>query len=83
MIRSGGRVFFAAARAVWEGYDAVTPLTDEEWAALPDMVLAIQLTCVAAFAGSDKLAQLFEINREMLRFIRDNMECFRENIRRA
>ena len=75
--------FFAAARAVWEGYDAVSPLTDEEWAALPDMVLAIQLTCVAAFAGSDKLAQLFEINREMLRFILDNKEYFRENIRRA
>ena len=68
--------FFAAARAVWEGYDAVTPLTDEEWRALPDMVLAIQLTCVAAFAGSDRLAQLFEVNREMLRFIRKNMDRF-------
>lgn len=68
--------FFAAARAIWEGYDAVAPLTDGEWHALPDMVLAIQLTCVAAFAGSDKLAQLFETNREMLQFIRDNMGCF-------
>ena len=68
--------FFHAARAIWEGYDAVSPLTDEEWRALPDMVLAIQLTCVAAFADSDKLAQLFEINREMLRFIKDNVDCF-------
>lgn len=65
--------FFDAARAVWEGYDAVIPLTDEEWSALPDMVLAIQLTCVAAFSGSDKLAHLFEVNREMLRFIRNNI----------
>ena len=69
--------FFDAARAIWDGYDSADSLTGEEWRALPDMVLAIQLTCVAAFAGSDKLAQLFDINREMLNFIRSHMDCFR------
>lgn len=68
--------FFPTVKAIWAGYDAVSPLTEEEWHALPHMVLAIQLTCVAAFAGSDKLAQQFEINQQMLQFILKNMECF-------
>lgn len=68
--------FFPTVKAIWAGYDAVSPLTEEEWDALPHMVLAIQLTCVAAFAGSDKLAQQFEINQQMLQFILKNMECF-------
>lgn len=68
--------FFDVVKAIWAGYDAVSPLTKEEWAALPDMVLAIQLTCVAAFAGSDKLAQQFEINQQMLQFILKNVACF-------
>lgn len=69
--------FFDVANAIWQGYDAVEPLSDVEKEALPDMVLAIQLTCVAAFAGSDKLAQQFEVNQEMLNFILQNMERFR------
>lgn len=68
--------FFDAAKAIWQGYDSLSPLTDEEWHALPDMVLAIQLTCVAAFAGSDKLAQQFEVNQHMLQFIRSNIQRF-------
>lgn len=68
--------FFTAAKAVWQGYDSLAPLTEQEWRALPDMVLAIQLTCVAAFAGSDKLAQQFEVNVEMMQFILENMERF-------
>lgn len=68
--------FFDMAQAIWAGYDAISPLTEEEWAALPDMVLGIQLTCVAAFAGSDKLARQFEINQQMLQFILNNMERF-------
>lgn len=68
--------FFDVAKAIWHGYDAVSPLTPEEWTALPDMVLAIQLTCVAAFAGSDKLVQQFEVNQHMLQFIRTNLHRF-------
>ena len=40
------------------------------------MVLAIQLTCVAAFAGSDKLVQQFEVNQHMLQFILGNIQRF-------
>jgi len=68
--------FFQVAKAIWQGYDTVSPLTDEEWNALPDMVLGIQLTCVAAFAGSDKLVHQFEVNQKMLQFILNNMERF-------
>jgi len=68
--------FFAVAKAIWQGYDAVSPLTGLEWQTLPDMVLAIQLTCVAAFAGSDTLVQQFEVNQKMLQFIRGHMDLF-------
>lgn len=68
--------FFAVAKSIWQGYDAVSPLTELEWHTLPDMVLAIQLTCVAAFAGSDTLVQQFETNQKMLQFIRSHMDLF-------
>ena len=68
--------FFQTAKAIWQGYDSVSPLTAEEWTALPDMVLAIELTCVAAFAGSDKLLPQFETNMQMLQFILDHMDRF-------
>ena len=61
--------YFDVVRAIWAGYDAVSPLTAEERQALPDMVLAIELTCIAAFAGSDKLAQQFAVNVQMLEFL--------------
>ena len=63
--------FFDAARAIWQGYDSLSPLTEAEKAALPDMVLAIQLICVAAFAGSEKLRQLYDTNVEMLAFVKN------------
>lgn len=66
--------FFDAAKAIWQGYDSVSPLTGAEKSALPDMVLAIQLTCVAAFAGSDKWAKLLETNCAMLALIRDGLD---------
>lgn len=68
--------FFDVARAIWQGYDAHSPLSEAELQALPDMVLAIQLTCVAAFAGSDKLAQQFDVNQQMLQFILQNLHRF-------
>jgi Ser/Thr protein kinase RdoA (MazF antagonist) len=57
---------------VWRGYHACSPLTAEELAALPDMVIAIQLICVAAFAGSDAYAHLADVNRQMLEMILEN-----------
>ena len=47
------------------GYDSVACLTDEERKAIPYMILANQLVCVAWFAGQDKYEELFEINKHM------------------
>ena len=44
----------------------------EEQKALPDMVLAVQVICVAAFAGSETLAALAKTNREMLKMLMAN-----------
>lgn len=68
--------FFDVVHAICQGYSAVSPLTQAELAAIPCMVLGIQLTCVAAFAGSDKLAHQFEINQQMLQFILKHQEQF-------
>lgn len=68
--------FFHVFHSLCAGYERLSPLTDAERAALPDMILAIQLTCIAAFAGSDKLAEQFEINQQMLQFILKNMKEF-------
>ena len=51
------------------GYDAVSPLTDAEKRAVPDMLCAIQLICVAYFGENDVDRELARRNREMLRFI--------------
>ena len=69
--------FFDVARAIWQGYDASSSLSPEECDALGDMVIAIQLICVAAFAGSDRFAQLEEINQKMLRMMIENRDKLR------
>lgn len=66
--------YFSATHALWQGYDSVAPLTDAEKSAMPDMAMAIQLICVAAFAGSEKLADVFRVNREMLAYLRENAD---------
>lgn len=70
--------FFPLARAIWQGYHHVSPLTQEEWQALPDMVIALQLICVAAFAGTDTHAQLAQVNQQMLSMMLENEELLRE-----
>jgi len=47
------------------GYDSVAHLTDVERKAIPYVILANQFVCVAWFAGQDKYAELFEINKRM------------------
>lgn len=68
--------YFEVFRQIRQGYDAVAPLTPEETQALPLMVVAIELICVAAFSGSEKLRQVLEENKRMLRFILENMDRF-------
>lgn len=58
--------FFDVAQAIWQGYNAASPLTEAEKQALPDMVIAIQMICVAAFSGTEKFAELAGINQRML-----------------
>ena len=70
--------FFPLARAIWHGYHACSPLTTEEWQALPDMVIALQLICVAAFSGTDTHAQLAQINCQMLEMMLENENLLRK-----
>lgn len=70
--------FFALARAIWQGYDARSPLTAEERQALPDMVIALQLICVAAFAGTDTHAHLAAVNQQMLQMMLENEPLLRQ-----
>ncbi len=70
--------FFALAQAIWQGYHALSPLSQEEWDALPDMVIALQLICVAAFSGTDTHAQLAEVNQQMLRMMLANEPLLRK-----
>ena len=56
------------------GYDSVAHLTDEERKAIPYIILANQFVCVAWFAGQDKYAELFEINKRMTLWLIDHLE---------
>lgn len=51
------------------GYDALSPLTREEKAAVHDMLCAIQMICVAFFDGQEAYREVARRNRAMLRFI--------------
>lgn len=51
------------------GYDSVSPLTEEEKRAVPDMLCANQMICVAYFGEHEIDRELARRNREMLRFI--------------
>jgi len=52
-------------RDILWGYDSVVHLTDDERKAVPYMILANQFVCVAWFAGQDKYAELFAVNKRM------------------
>lgn len=73
-----GESFVELAHAIWRGYHAAAPLTAAERSALPDMVIAIQLICVAAFTGTDRFAALAETNRQMLEMILQNEKALRQ-----
>ncbi len=77
---NAGERFAALARAVWQGYHSQSPLSDREQQALPDMVIAIQLICVAAFTGSDAFARQASVNRQMLEVILASEELLRQPI---
>ncbi|MCI9444807.1 MAG: helix-turn-helix domain-containing protein [Oscillospiraceae bacterium] len=53
---------------IW-GYDSVVKLTAEEKRALPYVVIANQLVCVAWFSGQDKYEDIFETNKRMTQWL--------------
>lgn len=52
-------------RNILWGYDSVVKLTDQEYKALPYVIMANQLICTAYFSEQDKYAELFETNKRM------------------
>lgn len=61
-------------RAIICGYDSVVHLTQEEFQAIPYVLLANQLVCVAWFAGQEKYAELFATNKRMTSWLVDTFE---------
>ena len=64
----------AIFRALMEGYDSISPLSDPEKEALPLMVLSNQLLCVGYFSTVHKYRDLFETNKRMTRLILSCMD---------
>jgi Ser/Thr protein kinase RdoA (MazF antagonist)/AraC-like DNA-binding protein len=60
------------------GYDSVAHLTEQERRAIPYVILANQFVCVAWFAGQDKYAELFEINKRMTKWLISIFEALRQ-----
>ena len=52
-------------RDIINGYDSVVHLTEQEYKAIPYVILANQFVCVAWFSEQDKYAELFETNKSM------------------
>lgn len=55
--------------AILEGYDRIFPLTAEEREAVPYVVCAVQMVCVAFFSSKEQFASLAKVNIEMTRRI--------------
>lgn len=56
------------------GYDSVAHLTQEERRAVPYVILANQLVCVAWFAEQEKYAEILETNKQMTLWLLRNLE---------
>lgn len=57
------------------GYDEVVKLTDNEWKAIPYVMIANQLISTAWFAGQEKYGELYETNRKMTEWMLQNFEA--------
>ena len=56
------------------GYDSTACLTAEEQRAIPYVIIANQLICTAWFAGIEKYAHLFEVNKKMTKWLIERFE---------
>lgn len=61
-------------RDIVAGYDSVARLTEEEWQAIPYVILANQFICVAWFSEQDKYADIYETNRKMTAWLLEKFE---------
>ena len=59
------------------GYDSVVSLTEEEKRAVPYVILANQLVCVAWFSEREEYAEIFGTNRKMTRWLLEKFEELR------
>lgn len=56
------------------GYDEAAKLTDNEWKAVPYVVITNQLIATAWFSAQEKYKELYEINRKMTEWMLQNFE---------
>lgn len=56
------------------GYDSICKLSHKEKQALPYVIFAIQMICVAYFSNMEKYAELAKVNKKMLRWLYDNKD---------
>ena len=61
-------------RNIIHGYDSVVSLTAQEWQAIPYILLANQLVCVAWFSQQAQYAELLETNKRMTKWLLAHFE---------
>ena len=54
------------------GYDEVVKLSDDEWKAIPYVVITNQLISTAWFSEQENYRELYEINKKMVEWMLDN-----------
>ncbi|MBQ9943522.1 MAG: helix-turn-helix domain-containing protein [Clostridia bacterium] len=69
--------WFRVYQDIVNGYDRTAHLTEKEKEALPYVVLGNQMICVAWFSTQEKYKELYQINKDMLQFMMDNMELLK------
>ena len=56
------------------GYDEVAKLSDNEWKAIPYVVITNQLISTAWFSEQEKYSELYEINKKMTEWMLHNLD---------
>ena len=56
------------------GYDEVVKLSDNEWKAIPYVVITNQLISTAWFSEREKYRELYETNKKMTEWILHNFD---------
>jgi len=56
------------------GYNEVVKLSNNEWKAIPYVVIANQLIATAWFLGQEKYRELYETNRKMTEWLLQNFD---------